>query len=78
MSAEDGSGIPVEHFKTADGIWSIYFYDVLLARLDERDFKLYASNSVTDVPGCYSHLRSDRVLIRALNAALERTRGIHP
>ena len=23
-----------------DGIWAIYFYDVLLARLDERDFKL--------------------------------------
>jgi hypothetical protein len=28
--------------ETGDGIWSIYFYDVLLARLDERDFKLYA------------------------------------
>jgi putative transposase len=28
--------------ETADGLWSIYFYDVLLARLDERDFKLYA------------------------------------
>jgi putative transposase len=28
--------------ETAEGIWSIYFYDVLLARLDERDFKLYA------------------------------------
>ncbi len=26
---------------TADGTWSIYFYDVLLARLDERDFRLY-------------------------------------
>jgi putative transposase len=26
--------------ETGDGIWSIYFYDVLLARLDERDFKL--------------------------------------
>jgi putative transposase len=25
----------------ADGLWSIYFYDVLLARLNERDFKLY-------------------------------------
>jgi hypothetical protein len=25
----------------ADGIWSIYFYDVLLARLDARDFGLY-------------------------------------
>jgi hypothetical protein len=28
--------------ESADGIWSIYSYDVLLARLDERDFKLYA------------------------------------
>jgi hypothetical protein len=27
--------------ETADGIGSIYFYDVLLARLDARDFKLY-------------------------------------
>ena len=27
--------------ETAEGIWSIYFDDVLLARLDERDFKLY-------------------------------------
>jgi hypothetical protein len=26
--------------ETDDGMWSIYFYDVLLARLDERDFKL--------------------------------------
>lgn len=26
-----------------DGIWSLYFYDVLLARLDERDFKLQAA-----------------------------------
>ena len=26
-----------------DGIWSIYFYDVLLARLNERDFKLKAA-----------------------------------
>ena len=26
--------------ETDDGIWAIYFYDVLLARLDERDFKL--------------------------------------
>jgi putative transposase len=26
--------------ETSDGIWSIYFYDVLLARLAERDFKL--------------------------------------
>ena len=25
-----------------DGIWSIYFYDVLLARMDERDFTLSA------------------------------------
>ncbi len=28
--------------ETADGIWSIYFYDVPLTRLDERDFRLYA------------------------------------
>jgi putative transposase len=28
--------------ETGDGIWSISFYDVLLARLDERDFRLYA------------------------------------
>jgi len=26
-----------------DGVWSIYFYDILLARLDERDFKLKAA-----------------------------------
>ena len=25
-----------------DGVWSLYFYDRLLARLDERDFKLRA------------------------------------
>ena len=24
-----------------DGIWSIYFYDVLLGRLDERDYRVY-------------------------------------
>ena len=28
--------------EAADGIWSISFYDVLLARLDARDFRLYA------------------------------------
>jgi putative transposase len=28
--------------ESGDGVWSIYFYDLLLARLDERDFKLYA------------------------------------
>jgi MoxR-like ATPase len=27
--------------ESGDGVWSIYFYDMLLARLDERDFKLY-------------------------------------
>jgi transposase InsO family protein len=27
--------------ESADGIWSVWFYDVLLARLDERDYKLY-------------------------------------
>ena len=26
--------------EVADGIWSVYFYDVLLARLDERDYIL--------------------------------------
>jgi putative transposase len=26
--------------ETGDGVWSLYFDDVLLARLDERDFKL--------------------------------------
>jgi len=28
--------------ETGDKIWSIYFYDRLLARLDEQDFKLRA------------------------------------
>ena len=28
--------------ETGDGLWSIYFYDVLLARLDERDFRFHA------------------------------------
>ena len=28
--------------ETADGLWSISFYDVLLARLEARDFKLHA------------------------------------
>jgi putative transposase len=28
--------------ETEDGIWSLYFYDVLLARLDEREYQLYA------------------------------------
>ena len=27
--------------EVGDGIWSVYFYDRLLARLDERDFRLY-------------------------------------
>jgi putative transposase len=27
--------------ETAEGLWSLYFYDVLLARLDARDFQLY-------------------------------------
>jgi hypothetical protein len=27
--------------ETDDGIWSVYFYDVLLARLDERTYKLH-------------------------------------
>ena len=45
-------------------MWSIDFYDVRLARLDARDFRLYEGNvasmspvyAVTDVPGCYSVL----------------------
>jgi hypothetical protein len=28
--------------ETGDGRWSLSCYDVLLARLDERDFRLYA------------------------------------
>jgi putative transposase len=28
--------------ETADGIWSIHFYDVVLGKLDERDFRIYA------------------------------------
>jgi hypothetical protein len=28
--------------ESADGIWSVYVYNVLLARLDARDSKLYA------------------------------------
>jgi hypothetical protein len=27
--------------ETHDRIWSVWFYDVLLARLNERDYKLY-------------------------------------
>jgi hypothetical protein len=26
-----------------DGIWNIFYYDVLLARIDERDFKIKAA-----------------------------------
>ena len=28
--------------ETDDGVWAVYFYDVLLARFDERDRKLHA------------------------------------
>ena len=28
--------------ETEDSVWSMYFYDVLIARLDERTFKLSA------------------------------------
>jgi hypothetical protein len=28
--------------ETDDGVWSVHFYDVLIARLDERTFKLSA------------------------------------
>jgi hypothetical protein len=35
-----------QHFvgleETADGIWSIYFYDVLLGKLDERRRRIYS------------------------------------
>jgi hypothetical protein len=33
----------------AERIWSTYLDDVLLARLDDRDFKHYACTSVMDV-----------------------------
>jgi len=33
-----GEDIALE--EVSDGLWSIYFYDVLLARLDERDYKV--------------------------------------
>ncbi len=28
--------------ETKDGIWSVYFYDILLGKLDERNFRLYS------------------------------------
>jgi hypothetical protein len=28
--------------ETDDGIWGIYFYDVRLGTLDERDYRIYA------------------------------------
>jgi hypothetical protein len=31
--------------ETSDGMWSIYFYDVPLGRLDERNFKLRSEPS---------------------------------
>jgi hypothetical protein len=40
---------------TADGSWSIDGDDGLLARLDERDFKLYAYHRVPAVPGLLCH-----------------------
>lgn len=27
--------------ETEDGIWSVYFYNIFLARLDEQDYKLH-------------------------------------
>jgi hypothetical protein len=48
--------------ETGDGIWSIAADEVLLARLDTREFRRYACQkvasmfpvyAVTDVPGCY-------------------------
>jgi hypothetical protein len=47
--------------KTAERLWSIDFDNVLLARLDARDFKLYAGNSVIDVAGLNGH-RCSRLL----------------
>ena len=41
--------------ETAEGIWSISFDDVLLARLDARDFRLDAEKSVIDVAGINCH-----------------------
>jgi hypothetical protein len=35
-------GILPNQGSTEDGVRALFFYDVLLARLDERDFKLYA------------------------------------
>ena len=26
--------------ETGEGVWSVFFYDVLLGRLDERDYKV--------------------------------------
>jgi hypothetical protein len=48
--------------ETADGLWSIDFSDVLLARLAEWDFTRYVwivslllpVSTVTDAPGCYT------------------------
>ena len=41
--------------EAADGLWSIAFDDVLLARLDERDFQLDACTRVMDVAGLFGH-----------------------
>jgi hypothetical protein len=34
-----GEQVGLEEFD--DGLWSIHFYEVLLGRFDERDFKVY-------------------------------------
>ena len=47
--------------ETADGIWSIYFDDVLLARLDARTFKRDASTRGIEVAGLNCH-RCSRLL----------------
>lgn len=48
--------------ETADGLWSVYCDDVLLARFAARDFRLstgtvssmFPFDAVTEVPGCYT------------------------
>jgi hypothetical protein len=41
--------------ETAQGIWSIDCYDVLLARLHERHCQRYACTSVLDGAGLFCH-----------------------
>ena len=41
--------------EAADGIWSIDFSNVLVVRLDARDFRLYAGTRVIDGAGLHCH-----------------------